>query len=720
MSRKSAGPVALGSKQIPEGAENCLAGLTFVFTGDLSSISRDTATDLVKRYGGKTTTAASSRTSYVVVGAEPGESKMKKVKEHNIKTVDEDGFFDLIRTRPAASSSPAKGSTAKGKAKTSAAATAAASKITPAAAPLDGNEQLWTTKYKPRSYSDIIGNKTLVQNLAAWLKDWEKNRKNGFKRMGGQEFSANRAALLSGPPGIGKTTTAHLVAEMEGFNVLELNASDTRNKKALDETLGTYAVTEFFLPENQADEAPKGKEQAAPVERKKQIVIMDEVDGMSGGDRGGSAELIQLIKKTKVPIICICNDRQSAKVKSLANYCADFRFRRCGRKFRCSFPVESACAHNINREGLELKPNVVTELTSSTGADIRQILNLLSTYRLGSGVMNYDQSKDLARSAEKNTTISPFEATANLLGGGSFNNMRFYEKMELYFHDYSLMPLMIQESYIKTQPAIARSLGGANPKKVALEHLLCLSNAADSISQADILDNVQRSWSLMPLHAVLSTVRPAFFTHGSIGGPTGFPSWLGQNSKQMKNTRQLREIQSHMRLHISGNKREVRLSYLPALAPALAQPLIKQGADAIEDVIQVMDDYYLNKEDWDSVMELGLGQLSMAKLANKIPTAVKSSFTRIYNKGTHPTAVVSLHVSKGKTKAAAGPAPDLEDIVEAEEPDMEEDDEAEDEDDIATDRMIKQKKAPAASSKAAAPAAAKGRGKANASSSKKK
>lgn len=75
---------------------------------------------------------------------------------------------------------------------------------------------------------------------------------------------------------------------------------------------------------------------------------MDEVDGMGAGDRGGMAELILLIKKTKVccsllfiqflliadavrhktPIICICNDRMDQKVRSLANYCLDMRFHR--------------------------------------------------------------------------------------------------------------------------------------------------------------------------------------------------------------------------------------------------------------------------------------------------------------------------------------------------------------------------------------------------------
>ena len=65
------------------------------------------------------------------------------------------------------------------------------------------------------------------------------------------------------------------------------------------------------------------------VSSSKHVLIMDEVDGMAGNeDRGGMQELINLIKSTKVPIICMCNDRNSQKVRSLANYCFDLRFQR--------------------------------------------------------------------------------------------------------------------------------------------------------------------------------------------------------------------------------------------------------------------------------------------------------------------------------------------------------------------------------------------------------
>lgn len=59
----------------------------------------------------------------------------------------------------------------------------------------------------------------------------------------------------------------------------------------------------------------------------KHLLIMDEVDGMGGNaDRGGIAELIQFIRKTQIPIICICNDRNNQKIRNLANYCFDLRF----------------------------------------------------------------------------------------------------------------------------------------------------------------------------------------------------------------------------------------------------------------------------------------------------------------------------------------------------------------------------------------------------------
>ena len=66
-----------------------------------------------------------------------------------------------------------------------------------------------------------------------------------------QDGSSHKAALLSGSPGVGKTTTATLVCEELGFSYVEMNASDTRNKKTLEEHIShslSNKTMDGFLP----------------------------------------------------------------------------------------------------------------------------------------------------------------------------------------------------------------------------------------------------------------------------------------------------------------------------------------------------------------------------------------------------------------------------------------------------------------------------------------
>lgn len=58
--------------------------------------------------------------------------------------------------------------------------------------------------------------------------------KSDFKKPGKAGMNVFRAVMITGPPGIGKTTSAHLCAKSEGFTIVELNASDARNKKLIE------------------------------------------------------------------------------------------------------------------------------------------------------------------------------------------------------------------------------------------------------------------------------------------------------------------------------------------------------------------------------------------------------------------------------------------------------------------------------------------------------
>lgn len=141
-----------------------------------------------------------------------------------------------------------------------------------------------------------------------------------------------RAALISGPPGIGKTSAARIVCAQLGYEVVEQNASDVRNKGAIEhaikdlsmnKTLDYFSVSGVKKAENNENALAAA---IGGLASQKSVIIMDEVDGVGAGDRGGIAALIKVIKSCKTPIICICNDRQSQKLASLVNHCFDIKF----------------------------------------------------------------------------------------------------------------------------------------------------------------------------------------------------------------------------------------------------------------------------------------------------------------------------------------------------------------------------------------------------------
>ncbi|VDK83881.1 unnamed protein product [Litomosoides sigmodontis] len=472
----------------------------------------------------------------------------------------------------------------------------------------------WVDKYKPSSIKHLVGQngeKSPMNKLLAWLRNWAKNHlivndKQKKARpppwLAQNDGTAFKAVMLSGPPGVGKTTCAVLACKELKLRYVEQNASDVRSKKTLEAQASEIIVC------GQIDDYVKGSvTRKMNISEITHVLIMDEVDGMSGNDdRAGIAELIKMIKETLIPIICICNDRQSLKMRSLVNYCFDVRFQRPRVEQIRARLLTIAC-----QEHLKVDKEVIDEIIEASQHDVRQSiynLHLLSSGGSGEAL----QSKDAA--------INPFEAARCLLN----SNTQTWEKQQMFFVDPSIMPLFVQENY----PLVH------NSKMSTSERLGALSKAAKSISEGDIIERVIRTtgaWTLLNEQALFSSVAPTCYMNGYMKGIINFPLWLGKNATFNKRQRLLRQLTTHTYLRTFASVLPMVLDYVPVLRLNYCRPLLDKENDGVNDVINLYKEYKLLRDDMESVAELAVWP-GMKDPGAAIPTKVKAALTRTLNR----------------------------------------------------------------------------------------
>mmetsp|Transcript_21326 Transcript_21326/g.32410 ORF Transcript_21326/g.32410 Transcript_21326/m.32410 type:complete len:1006 (+) Transcript_21326:103-3120(+) len=527
---------------------------------------------------------------------------------------------------------------------------------------------LWADKYAPDSTRMILGNAEAVKKLRVWLSGWErewnKTSSAGKKRSLTQKGGIKKAALLSGPPGIGKTTTAVLVAQEGGRQVLELNASDARSQKTLDSSLGGVIGSQVLSFD---DPEANGRK----VESKRRCIIMDEVDGMGQGDRGGIKGLIEMIKVSKVPIICICNDRQSQKIRSLEPYCLDLKYRR---------PVKSVIARRAlevgKAEGMSIEYNAAEAVAESCGNDIRQVLNCLQMWsnskRLSTekkAPMTYRdyKSRDSLINKDEMLRVSLFDAAKMIIQGRSglaqadekAERAHLFKRIDAFFTDYSFTGLLVHQNYLKVAVRPFQQAAAKGDMDAEYDALVSMYKGTESMSDFAVAEHGVRSgdlnWGLLPFCSALA-VKSGYHVGGEAGGfLPGFPefsSWLGKNSSRNKKNRLLQELGHHMNYRISADKEELRLGYLPVIRDRFSSLLMrKDNSPNAKEAIEFMDEYGLDRDDiMENLDEFNLD--SKAKKFSDLDSKVKASFTKEYNKGVHKSqALVDEHgVSTRKRK----------------------------------------------------------------------
>lgn len=203
---------------------------------------------------------------------------------------------------------------------------------------------MWSEKYRPQIISDMVGNEESRAAIMEWFAKWKKGTK---------------PLLLVGPPGIGKTTMAYLVAKQFGYDMIGLNASDVRSKSRINEILMPVLanVTVLGIP----------------------MIFVDEVDGIHGrSDYGGASALVDILKEPTVPIILAANDDSSDKMKGIKKVVKTISFKKIPPRL-----LRVYLENILKKEGAKLSPGSLIKVIDKSRGDIRSMINLTQSQVTG-------------------------------------------------------------------------------------------------------------------------------------------------------------------------------------------------------------------------------------------------------------------------------------------------------------------------------------------------
>ena len=331
---------------------------------------------------------------------------------------------------------------------------------------------MFTTIYRPKKIDDFVGNKNIIQPFIKWLLEWEPTNKK------------NKCALVSGLTGIGKTLLVELILKKHDYNIINLSLEDERDKEYMNNVIRPIIKTKKTFD---------GQEN---------VLVVSEID--AGGDYGFISSLTEFIKETKIPIICICDNRYEQSIKPILNYCFDIKMT------KPSYQETYRLLYNIVvTEKIKIKESEIKELYDQSNGDIRFIINTIQ-FGLRKGKKNV-QSSNIFETAGKLMSI---DETID-------------SKYETYWLANDMHPLMIQENYVN-------NIMGVNDQLKRLDNL---AYSADALSDADLFETQvnMTNWEFEP-HVGLSVINAASKCNKKT--MIKFPQYLGRVSTMYKNRRE--------------------------------------------------------------------------------------------------------------------------------------------------------------------------------------
>lgn len=258
---------------------------------------------------------------------------------------------------------------------------------------LDSGNILWTEKYRPKKFIDLIGNERINSLILSWLNEWDfctnqLGKKRKFNSEDEDQPNADplkrpfkKFLLIHGPPGIGKTTIAHAICNQLGYSIHEINSSDERSGDIVKQKMiNTLSGNDL-----------KGK---------RGCLILDEADGASGKEGGILKFLINLSFKDKKgiekyqqkgeskdlikrPVILICNDVYSTSLDQIKPFCEIVTFKKPNK-----LDIKKRLIKICQLESQEVSSELLDDLIESMDGDLRNCINFLQFNSNASNIKN--------------------------------------------------------------------------------------------------------------------------------------------------------------------------------------------------------------------------------------------------------------------------------------------------------------------------------------------
>ena len=247
----------------------------------------------------------------------------------------------------------------------------------------------YTLKYAPKSTKEVIGQDRAIAVVTNFITTFKKQKK--------------KALLLYGPPGSGKTCTAYAAARESNAEILEVNASDFRDEKKLNSSIG------------------RASQQQSLFARSK-ILLVDEIDGLfSTKDRGAVPTLVNLIKDSAFPLLLTANNPWDKKYSKLRSACEMVEFTQLSHQAVLSILRDICLKENINYE-----EKALASLSRRAGGDIRGALIDLQTLA-HNDTFTFEQLELLGQRRQLDTMFNAllkiFKTTDAFIARTAFNDI---------------------------------------------------------------------------------------------------------------------------------------------------------------------------------------------------------------------------------------------------------------------------------------------------------